>query len=129
MSQRRFYVASFAVYITLNIMETVSNHTHLFAPIDWPFEAPTNAVAYTNQRVLREDYLVLLVSHDNDGDWQFLCGSDDPGACLIVCLACAFERDRTVGLVADLPVGWQAWRESVNDHWHRAPREDDANDV
>lgn len=110
-------------------METVSNHTHEFAPTNWPFDAPTNAVAFTNQRVLREDHPVLLVSHDHDGDWQFLCGNEDPGECLIVCLGCAFERDRTVGLVADLPVGWRAWRDSVDDRWHREPREVDPNEV
>lgn len=102
-------------------METVSNHTHEFAPSVWPFAEPSNAVAFTNQRVLHEGHAVLMVSHDQDGDWQFLCGSEDPGDCLIICLGCAFEHDRTVGLVADLPVGWYAWRESTGDGWSREP--------
>jgi len=100
-------------------METISNHVHKFEPKVWPFAEPSNAVAYTSQRVLKENHPVLLVSHDEDGDWQFLCGSEDPGKCLIICLGCAFERDRTVGLVADLPVGWKAWRNSIDEPWHR----------
>ena len=104
--------------------DTVSGHTHQFAPRSWPFGDASNTVAFTNHRVLREGHPVLLVSHDHDGDWQFLCGGEDPGECLIVCLGCAFENDRTVGLVADLPIGWRAWRDSVNDCWHREPREE-----
>jgi hypothetical protein len=52
-------------------METVANHAHLFEPMDWPFDAPTNALAYTNQRVLREGHPVLLVGHDDDSDGSF----------------------------------------------------------
>lgn len=102
-------------------MDTSQGHVHKFAPREWPFASPSNTTAFTNDRVAHEGHPVLLISHDEEGDWQLLCGSEDPGKCLIVCLGCAFERDRTVGLVADLPVGWKAWRDSVNDPWHREP--------
>lgn len=105
--------------------DTISGHTHQFASNDWPFADASNTVAFTSARVLTDDRPMLLVSHDQDGDWQFLCGSEDSGECVIVCLGCAFERDRTVGLVADLPIGWQAWRDSVSDRWHRELREPD----
>jgi len=105
--------------------EAVSNHVHRFEPKEWPFQEASNTVAFTNHRVLRENHPVLLVSHDHEGDWQFLCGGEDPGECLIVCLGCAFENDKTVGLVADLPAGWIAWRSSVTERWQREPREEE----
>jgi len=110
-------------------MDTVANHVHVFEPQEWPFTEPSNAVAFTNQRVLRENHPVLTVFHDHDGEWQFMCGSEDPGECLIICLGCAYERDKTVGIVADLPSGWLAWRETVNDRWHREPYEQEQDDA
>ena len=104
-------------------MKTVTNHTHSFAPDEWPFTVPSNSVAFTNTRVLRENHPILLVSHDSDGDWQFLCGADEPGECLLICLGCAYQRDVTVSAVADLPIGWRAWRASAENPWQRGPSE------
>jgi hypothetical protein len=67
---------------------------------------------------------VLAVSHDEDGDWQFLCGttlrSED---CKLVCLGCAFQRDFSLAEIADLPRGWQAVRDHVGGPWERLPPE------
>jgi hypothetical protein len=90
-------------------MNTVSNHAHGFAPAEWPFAVPSNSVAFTNTRVLHENHPILLVSHDFDGDWQFLCGADDPGECLLICLGCAYQRGVTVGAVAAHPVQGSMW--------------------
>lgn len=100
------------------------NHTHAFA--NWPFDDPINTAAFTTRPVLEQGVPVLLVSHDEDGDWQFLCGTttelDD---CKIVCLGCAFERDPTLAEVADLPLGWMAERDALGDEWVRFLPEDD----
>lgn len=107
-------------------MDTVEEHRHSFPQSEWPFSTPTNTVAFTTVVVLREGHPVLLVSHDHDGDWQFLCGTtNDIANCLIVCLSCAYQRDTSVGELADLPIGWQAWRDSVDAPWERSPSEPD----
>ncbi|MEZ4311223.1 MAG: hypothetical protein R3F14_24545, partial [Polyangiaceae bacterium] len=67
---------------------------------------------------------ILMVSHDeDDGGWQFLCGTtNDPADGRIVHLADIVAMDPTVESVADLPLQWVAYREAVGGEWHREPR-------
>jgi hypothetical protein len=110
-------------------MDTVEEHPHSFAKSKWPFSEPINSAAFTTARVLRDGYPVLLVSHDHEGDWQFMCATtNDPADGLIVCLGCAYQSDTTIGEVADLPAGWQAWRDYVGGPWERAPCEPDTDE-
>src|SRR4051812_47546917 len=96
-------------------MNTVSPHGHAFDHSTWPFSDPMNAVAITTKRVFHESYPILLISHDSDGDWQVLCGTTtESEQAIVICLGCAYERDKTIGQVADLPRGWSAWRADVN---------------
>lgn len=105
-------------------METSETHGHLFSNDEWPFFGPTNTAVFTTTRVIRDSYPILLVFHDHDGDWQFLCGTtNETSDCLIVCFGCTYQRDKSLGLLADLPVGWQAWRGSVDEPWKRIPYE------
>jgi hypothetical protein len=64
---------------------------------------------------------ILLVSHDEDGDWQFLDGSDDPQVedGVIVCLSHVLERGPSIADLADLPTGWIAWRSTADEPWRR----------
>lgn len=78
--------------------------------------------AYICEHVFKRTHPVLLVAHD-DGDWQFLCGGGHP----------AGERPRVVGLnhiidddpsireILDLPVDWEAERDSPEGEWVRRP--------
>jgi hypothetical protein len=92
---------------------------------DWPFEDPVNVTAITTIKVLEEDHPILLVTHDEeDGMWQVLCGTtNDPEDGRIVCLGCLYDRDPTIGELADLPLGWRAWREAIGAPWHCEVRE------
>lgn len=102
----------------------MDEHDHQFAASDWPFSDPTNTVAISTRQVLKEGYPVLLVSHDLDGDWQVLCGTTtNVEDALVVCLGCAFENNRSIGALADMPRGWTAWRDSPDDPWVREPKE------
>jgi hypothetical protein len=67
---------------------------------------------------------ILMVSHDeDDGGWQFLCGtSNDPEDGRIVHLEEIVGRDPTVTAVADLPLGWIAFRSAVGAEWQREPQ-------
>lgn len=67
---------------------------------------------------------ILMVTHDeDDGGWQFLCGTtNDPDEGCIVHLEEIVVMDPTVTSVADLPLGWLAFRNSVGSEWHREPQ-------
>ncbi|WP_437327752.1 hypothetical protein [Sorangium sp. So ce381] len=67
---------------------------------------------------------ILMISHDaDDGGWQFLCGSTtDPGDGRIVHLEEIIAMDPTVEEVADLPLGWVAFRSKVGGAWTREPQ-------
>jgi hypothetical protein len=108
-------------------MSTVQSHPHKFRDSEWPFAVPQNALAIATKPVIEMGYPVLLVSHDDDGIWQVLCDTTtEADDCLVVCLGCCFERDATIGDLANLPPGWIAQRESVGGPWSRrqAPSED-----
>jgi hypothetical protein len=88
----------------------------------WPFEATRNTAAITTRQVL-EGEPVLQVTHDaDDGGWQFLCGTtDDTADGRVVGLGEMCDRDATLLELADLPEGWQAWRDRPGAQWRRAP--------
>ena len=96
---------------------------------DWPFDEPHNVATFTTTKVLYEGHPILLVTHDEvDDSWQFLCGTtNEPGDVRIVGLKSMYDRDKSIGELADLPCGWCAWRESPESKWHREPnvRHDD----
>jgi len=102
----------------------MTSHPHTFAPSEWPFSDPTDVAAITTRPVLEEGHPILLVTHEDDGDWQVLCGTtNDSADGRVVCLGCLFIRDRSIGELADLPRGWRAWRDSVTSAWQREQKE------
>ena len=64
---------------------------------------------------------ILHVFHDlEDGSWQFLgFGDADEDDAAVVALDEIVKFDESVLELADLPLGWHAWRNSVNDPWQR----------
>ena len=93
----------------------------------WPFADPPNVTTITTRRVLDDGHPILLVTHDSDdGGWQFLCRTtNDPKDGRIVGLDCMLERDPSIAELADLPLGWRAWREIPSDPWIRELNPDD----
>jgi hypothetical protein len=111
-------------------MATVEPHDHRIDTREWPFAEPHNTAAFTTSRHLRDGQPILFVSHDHEGEWQFLCGDIcDDEECMLICLACAYLRDKTVGELADMPAGWQARRESVDSPWERFPVDEEPDEV
>ncbi|MGB9110243.1 MAG: DUF4262 domain-containing protein [Telluria sp.] len=109
----------------------MTTHTHDFP--DWPFPDPVSTAAFCTDKVAREDFDVLLVIHDFDGDWQFLDGTtDEPGECVLLCLGCIVEKHAEMVGIADLPRGWGASRGAVGAEWERwelDPDDDQDDDV
>ena len=86
---------------------------------DWPFHEGKNRSAITTRYVL-EGRPILLVSHDDDGDWQFVCGTTDlteDGR--VVSLKEILRLDGSTAELADLPVGWEASRGTPGKPWQR----------
>lgn len=100
--------------------DVVKLHAHTLPADEWPFSDPMNALAFSTRQVMREGHPVLRVSHDFDGDWQVLCGTTlDSADLLVVCLGCAYQQNPSIGALADLPLGWTAWRDSPQMGWTR----------
>ena len=99
-------------------------HTRVSNPMTehWPFQDPQSLATISLKRIVQEGVPILHVSHDADGDWQFLDGSDDlrtEDAC-VVGLADVVKLDETVCELVDLLPGWVAWRETASSPWRRA---------
>ena len=104
-------------------------HVHKLPPGGWPFDDPENVASFSCRHVL-EGQPVREVSHDDDdGAWQVLCGeAHEDDDIRIVCLGCLVEREPGLVVLADLPYGWCAHRESPDSPWVRALNECDDED-
>lgn len=65
---------------------------------------------------------ILLVTHDaEDGAWQFLCGDANEAADgRVVGLGSIVKLDASVAEIAELPLGWRAWRSAPEEPWRKA---------
>lgn len=85
-----------------------------------------DALAITTRQVLHEGWPILLVTHDaDDGAWQFLNGdgdAEDTESAMVVAAAEVAALDPSVGELADLPLGWRGWRETVDQAWRLEAR-------
>lgn len=88
----------------------------------WPFSDPPNVATITLRQIVEAGLPILLVVHDaEDGDWQFLTGGEfDVADGMVVGLRSMVERDATICELADLPLGWQAVRDSLGGPWRRS---------
>ena len=84
------------------------------------FKDPPNTAAFICQHVAAGDP-ILYVSHDEDGDWQFLCGrphgEDAPQRAGLVCLADVVRRDPELNTLATLCSGHHVERTSAAAAW------------
>jgi hypothetical protein len=97
---------------------------------DWPFADPENTASFTLRPIVQGVRPILLVVHDvADGGWQFLDGRPvDSADAILVSLGSIMKRDPTIKELADLPMGWRAWRASATEAWQREQMRSDEND-
>src|SRR6266436_1510850 len=91
----------------------------------WPFLDPPNTAVFTSVRILDEGDWVHYVTHDEeDGAWQFhpSHGPSDMKEAAIVSLRSMVDLDPRIEELADLPLGWHAWRDSADAPWARATK-------
>jgi hypothetical protein len=87
---------------------------------DWKFPDPPHTSSYLSKTVFDGEEVVAYVSHDADGDWQFLGDlMIDGGGPVVVCLHHPIDKDPSLKELADLPCGWYADRESTSEPWTR----------
>jgi hypothetical protein len=93
-----------------------------------PFSSPSGLV-FTSSAVMFEGLPILLVSHDADDQaWQFVNGhgdTDDGMKPILVHAHHLVELDESVAQLADLPLGWRAWRPDPDAEWLREPQPSD----
>lgn len=88
----------------------------------WPFDDPPNVAVFTTHQILEREDRIGFVTHDlDDGAWQFHArsGAGAETDAKIVSLRAIVDLDPSVMELADLPLGWCAWRKEGEDTWHR----------
>ncbi|MDQ0110683.1 hypothetical protein [Paenibacillus harenae] len=85
------------------------------------FEDLPNTMVLTTKDVIENKRGILFVSHDaDDGMWQFHSGTDvNMEDAMLVALEEIVELDPTITAVADLALGWVAWRDDKLSPWKR----------
>ncbi|MDR3296044.1 MAG: hypothetical protein LBT26_09500 [Clostridiales Family XIII bacterium] len=84
----------------------------------FPFENRENAAAITCTHVLKKGQPILYAYHDEDDDWQFLCGAEHGEAdAMVVSLKEMYEHDPSIADLATLPMGMYAERTSKEEAW------------
>jgi Domain of unknown function (DUF4262) len=80
-------------------------------------EAPDTAIFAC--RHVMDGAPILFVAHDQEGDWQFLCGegSHQPKDGLLVGLGCMVERDPSINELSKMCTGHHATRASQQAPW------------
>jgi hypothetical protein len=95
------------------------DHDHPSAE-DFRFSADRHTGVFTCRHVWANGRPILRVSHDAEGDWQFLCDEDHTDAaadCLLVCLEHIVSRDPSVNELATMCTAHVATRERLDAPW------------
>ena len=91
----------------------------------WQFNEPPNMAVIVNKKILFEGDWIAYVSHDSDdGAWQFHTNQSAPvgeSDAMLVSLQSIVNIDPSILLLADLPLGWHAWRDSKDADWQKMP--------
>lgn len=90
---------------------------------EWLFADPKNVAVITVRQIIEQRHPVLHVAHNHDdGCWQFL-EWDTPREedAMVVTLHEMVTRDPSIKELADLPLGWHAFRRTHEEPWFRAP--------
>ena len=86
----------------------------------WCFDDEKDKTVFTTRQVIDEGLPIHLISHETDGDWQFLCGTtDNPDDCVVIHLSHMVDAYPLLSEFADLPMGWQAELDDESGEWFR----------
>lgn len=96
----------------------------------WLFSDPPNVAVIAHRKIVQNGEWIAYVSHDaDDGAWQFHIQQSDPvqeGDAVLVSLRNIVDIDPSIQALADLPLGWCAWRTQESAQWERSKLADHA---
>jgi len=83
------------------------------------FKDDENTACFSCNHILDEKKPILYVSHDSEGDWQFLCGESGHKEenAKIISLKSATELDQSLNDLFEMPKGVGAERKAKDDKW------------
>ena len=90
---------------------------------DLPFKERPDTAVFSCVHILNGEKPILHVTHDSEGDWQFLCGeshSVSEGA--VLSLYEIYMTDNSVGQLADMKCGQSADRNNLKSEWKINPK-------
>ena len=87
----------------------------------WLFSDSPETTVLTLQPILEAGRTIVFVEHDERGKWRFFDARQlfDGAEMRLVPLKCLVELDPSVSELANLPIGWRAWREAEDGPWER----------
>lgn len=92
---------------------------------NWQFADGPHTTVFLSKNVHNGVEPITFVSHDLDGDWQFLGDSMTESGGVAVCFHHPVDSDSTLRELIDLPIGWYAERERPGGPWARRQLEDE----
>jgi hypothetical protein len=92
------------------------------------FSDDLNNYVFTTRFVIEDNSAIIFVSHDDEGDWQFL-SEEGPkeNEARIVLLGEMIQHDPSILEIADLPLGAKAFRDNAGSPWRIKKNSNDNN--
>lgn len=86
---------------------------------EFKFKESKNMASFVCNHVLEKTKPILYVTHDSEGDWQFLCGEDDHTEenIKIISLLQAVELDNSINDLHEMPINVGAKRQKITEKW------------
>ena len=127
-SHNRWLGTVHAVQPTFNSESRHRFHFHRQPYCLGSIERMAHLPAYICSHVFRNERPILLVVHNRNGDWKFLCGEshDNGEPPEVVGVEHLLDRDSSLEKLHDLPLGWSAKRQDTQSEWRLSCDEDDA---
>lgn len=84
----------------------------------YKFKESKNQAVFTCLHIINESKPILYVKHDDEGDWQFLCGENHATEdARIIALQEIVRMDPGIRKISNLKCGQAAIRESKESDW------------
>lgn len=84
----------------------------------FPFKERPDTAVFSCCHVTEGTSPILHVTHDEDGDWQFLCGANHTlEEARLISLKSAYDIDSSIGQLVGLKPGQSADRDDKESQW------------
>ena len=87
--------------------------------LNFKFQHPEDKICFTCDHVHKQGKDILFISHDEEDDWQFMCGegNHETENGVLICLKHAVEIDSSINEMWNLPIGYAAERNNKKSEW------------